>query len=80
MDAFQSTVELSSPSFMVATRVQDFGSGGGCRNGAVVGEIDERYSGSPGYAGWATFAYRHYLNPSICPTDLETGANCCCIP
>jgi hypothetical protein len=78
VDTFRNTVDLSAASFMVATRVQDFGFGHACQNGTVLNGFDDSYTPAPGYAGWATFKYsdsgdcNHYNDQSICPGD-------CCI-
>jgi len=80
--AFQSTVNFLRGSFMIATRVQDFG-WSSCQNGAVLKGFDaappDGFAGTAGYAGWATFKYsapddcNHYNDASICPGD------CCLI-
>jgi hypothetical protein len=69
VDAFQSTIDLSNATFLVATSVQDFAAGNNCQNGCVLDDIEARYGGTFGYAGWATFRYSDYSNPSTCPGD-----------
>jgi len=78
VDTFRNTIDLSAASFMIATRVQDFGFGNACQNGTVLKGFDDNYTPAPGYAGWATFKYsdsgdcNHYNDRAICPGD-------CCI-
>jgi hypothetical protein len=80
VDAFRNAVDLSAAFFAVATRVQDFGAGNACQNGAVLKGFDDSYTPAAGYAGWSTFKYsdssdcNHYNDPVVCPGD------CCVIP
>ncbi len=69
VDAFRNTVDLSNAFFLVATRVVDFGASNNCQNRCVLDQIEGQYAGTFGYAGWATFRYIDYNDPSICPGD-----------
>jgi hypothetical protein len=84
VNTFIKAVDLSRFSFMIATRVQDFGfskdcqANPCCRNGAVLRQFDELYAPTLGYAGWATYKYsdisdcNQYNDSRTCPDD-------CCI-
>ncbi len=78
VNTFIKAVDLSRASFMVATRVQDFGLNNDCQNGTVLRQFDELYGPTLGYAGWVTYKYsdisdcNHYNDSSICPDD-------CCV-
>ncbi len=78
VNTFIGAVDLSRSSFMIATRVQDFGSSNDCQNGTVLRQFDELYAPTMGYAGWVTYKYsdisdcNHYHDSSVCPDD-------CCV-
>jgi hypothetical protein len=72
-DAWISGGGPSTGSLMIALRVQDFA--GSCQNASALSSLDAKYGTARNYAGWATYAYNKYLDPSIC-----TSADCCATP